>query len=76
MICCFILYELESMSCMIGCLYMMLVFRELSDWLVKHELSVVGRNSIALVRRALGGASSVGRNPMDLPNRSPWLCLT
>jgi len=33
MICCFIVYELESMSGMIGCLYMILVFMG-TFWLV------------------------------------------
>jgi len=32
MVCCFMLYELESMSCMMGLLYMMLALWEL--WLV------------------------------------------
>jgi len=31
---------------------------------------------MTLVARAHGGASSVGRNPMDLPNGSPLWCLT
>ena len=37
---CFIVYELESMRCMIGCLYMILVPWDLSDWLVNHVQSV------------------------------------
>ena len=36
MVCYFIGYELESMSYMIGCLYMILVLWELPDWLVEH----------------------------------------
>jgi len=36
----------------------------------------VGRNSMTLVVKAHGGASSVGRNPMDPHNESPWWCLT
>jgi len=36
----------------------------------------VGRNSMTLVVRVLGGASSIGRNPMDLLEGSPWWCLT
>jgi len=35
----------------------------------------VGRNSMALVVRDLGGASSVERNPMDPRKGSPWWCL-
>jgi len=31
---------------------------------------------MTLVVKAHGGASFVGRNPMDLPNGSPWWCLT
>ena len=34
------MYELESMSCMIGCLYMILLLWEPFDWLVKHVQSV------------------------------------
>jgi len=40
MVCYFIVYEWESMSCMIGWLYMTLVLWELPDWLVKHVQSV------------------------------------
>jgi len=40
MICCFMVYELESMSCMSSCLYMTSVLWELSDWLVDHVQSV------------------------------------
>jgi len=31
---------------------------------------------MTLVVRAHGGASSVGRNPMDLLRESHWWCLT
>jgi len=70
-----LLYELGSMKYMNYCLGMLLVLWGFSDWLVKHELSVAGRNSITLVVRALGSASSVGRNSLDPPKGSPWWCL-
>jgi len=35
----------------------------------------VGHNSMTLVVRDLGGASSVGRNSMDPLKGSPWWCL-
>jgi len=37
---------------------------------------LAGRNSMTLVAKAHGGASSVERNSMDPPNGSPWWCLT
>jgi len=37
--------------------------------------ALVGHNSMTLVVRDLGGASSVGRNPMDPLKGSPWWCL-
>jgi len=36
MVCYFIGYELESMSCMICCLYMILMLWEILDWWVEH----------------------------------------
>jgi len=63
---------------------------ELYDLLLIHDISVmgtswiggwnmykvwVGRNSMTLVVRALGGASSVGRNSMDPLKGNPWWCL-
>ena len=42
---------------------------------MKHELSVVGRNSRTLVVRDLGAASSVGRNSMGPLKESSWWCL-
>jgi len=35
----------------------------------------VGHNSMTLVVRDLGGASSVGCNSMDPLKGSPWWCL-
>jgi len=35
----------------------------------------VGCNSMTSVVRALGGASSVGRNSVDPPKGNPWWCL-
>jgi len=35
----------------------------------------VRHNSMTLVVRGLGGASSVGRNPMDPLKGSSWWCL-
>jgi len=36
MIYCFIVYELESMSCMMGLLCMMLILWEILDWWVER----------------------------------------
>jgi len=36
MVCCFVLYELESVSCMMGLLYMMLMLWETLDWWVEY----------------------------------------
>jgi len=41
-VCYFIVYELENMSCMIGCLYMTLVLWKLPDCLVRH-VQIVSR---------------------------------
>jgi len=35
----------------------------------------VGHNSMSLVMRDVGGASSVGRNPMGPLKGSHWWCL-
>ena len=36
MVCCFVGHELESMSCMNCCLYMILMLWELPDWWVEQ----------------------------------------
>ena len=79
--CCFIVYELGSMSCMIGCLYTYTYRHDIGiygnfliDWWNMCKVWV-GRNSMTLVVRAHGGASSNGHNPMDPPSESPWWCF-
>jgi len=65
MVCCFIGYELEGMSCMIYCLCMILMLWKflIGGWDMYKVW--VGHNSMTLVVRDLGGVSFVGRNSMD-----------
>jgi len=65
MVCCCMLYELESMSCMMGLLYMRLALWELLIGWCNMLNVCVGRNSMTLIVRAQGGASSIGHNSVD-----------
>ena len=66
MVCCFIGYDLKSMSYMTCRLYLILMWWANSWFGGWNTYKVwVGYNSMTLVVRGLGGASSVWRNSID-----------